>query len=72
MANRSVLLFRVDNHIFENSEQDIKLELEERNEWTGELARVHKFPKGNIIKITFDESNKAKKSSKNRILSFSL
>ena len=46
---RSVLLFRVDNYIFENNEQDIKEEIEARNEWIGEIAKVHKFPRGSIL-----------------------
>lgn len=61
-ANRSVLLFKVDNHIFGNSERDIKTEIETRNDWVGKVTRVYKFPKGNIMKITFNEAQKAKKA----------
>lgn len=50
----------------------IKAEIEDKSDWTGEITRVHKFPKGNIIKITFDETSKAKKATDHRIKLFSM
>ena len=62
MPLRPTVENRVDNYILTTMSKEIKNELEERNEWMGEVKRVHKFPRGNIIKITLDETNKAKKS----------
>lgn len=61
-ANRSVVLFKVDNHIFDNTEDDIKKEIEEKNDWVGEVIQVYKFSKGNVMKVTFNETKKAKKA----------
>lgn len=71
-SNRSVLLFRVDNYIHENTEHDIKEEIQKKNEWVGKITRVYKFPKGNIIKITFDETQKAKKAQETGLKLFSM
>lgn len=68
-AHRSALLFKVDNHSFENRD-DIKVEIGNRNEWIGEVSNVHKFPKGYIIKITF--AGKAKKALDNGLKMFSM
>lgn len=54
--------FRVDNHIYGNEEEDIKNEIMDKNDWVGELERVYKFPRINIIKVTFSDSQKAKKA----------
>ena len=69
-ANRSVLLFRVDNHIYHNTESEIKEEIEKKNEWVGDLIKVHKFPEANIIKISFDETNKALKAMESGLKMF--
>ena len=61
-ANRSVLLFRVDNHIYSNNEQAILEETQNKNDWVGDLVKVYKFPDMNIIKISFDETSKALKA----------
>lgn len=71
-ANRSVLLFKVDNHIFENSESSIKEELQNQNEWVGEITQIYKFPRGNIIKVTFNETQKAIKALDNGLKMFSM
>lgn len=41
IANRSVFLFRVDSLIFENNEEDMKTEIEKKNEWVGNLTIVY-------------------------------
>lgn len=61
-ANRSVLIFKVENHIFKNSEEDIKEEILKHNEWVEEISQVYKFPNTNTLKISFTESNKATKA----------
>lgn len=71
-ANRSVLLFNADNHIFCNSDNEIKAEIKERNEWVGETVDALKFDKGNIIKVTFTDTNKAKLAQENGLKMFSM
>lgn len=71
-ALRSVLLFKVENHIFENSEKDILAEIESKNEWVGSINKVHKFPRGNIMKVTFEETNRAKKAQEQGLKLFSM
>lgn len=71
-ANRSVLLFSVDNHIFQNSEEEIKQEIIKSNEWTGTSISVFKYPKGNTLKITFAETAQARKSQEAGLLLFSM
>lgn len=39
-AKRSVLIFRVDDHIFENTEQEIQQEILEKNGWIGNVANI--------------------------------
>lgn len=63
-ANRSVLLTSVDQHISQNDDEEIKSELSEKNEWISNITQIHKFPSGNIIKITFSDSQQAKKSTR--------
>lgn len=69
-AQRSVLLFRVCNHIYSNTEADIKEEIELKNDWTGTISKVHKFPRNNIIKVTFTDTAKAKKAQESGIKLF--
>lgn len=71
-SNRSVLLFRVDNHIHDNTERSIKEEIQRQNEWVGELTKVSKFEKGNIIKVTFNETQKARKAQETGLKLFSM
>lgn len=61
-ANRSVVIFKTDIHIFQNTEEDMTKEIEEKNEWIGKVTQIYKFPKGNTIKITFSSTAKAKKA----------
>lgn len=70
-AQRSVLMFRVDEHIYSNNEAVIKEEIEAKNEWAGTITKVHKFPRNNI-KITFTDTAKAKKSQETGIKLFSM
>ena len=71
-ANRSVLMFRVDNHIYSNTEEEIKIEIQKKNEWVGELLKIYKFPEMNIVKVSFDETIKAHKAIENGLKMFNM
>lgn len=71
-ANRSVLIFKVDNHIFNNETESIKEEIITKNEWVGNINQVHKFPINNTLKITFDEPSKAQKAQETGLKLFSM
>lgn len=71
-ASRSVLIFKVDNEIFNKHEEDIKEELERQNPWVGQILQTQKFTTSNIIKITFDETVKAVKATEKGLLAFSM
>lgn len=58
-ANRSVLVFRVDNYIFMHNEAEIMEEIIYHNEWVEEINQVYKFPNSNTLKISFNETAKA-------------
>lgn len=61
-ANRSVLLFRVENFIFSHSESEIKEEIINHNDWVEDITQIYKFPNSNTLKITFQETAKAQKA----------
>lgn len=48
-ANRSVVIFKVDNHIFQNTEDDMIRETENKNEWIELITQIYKFPQGNTM-----------------------
>ena len=63
-AKRTVLIFRVDEYIYEHSEKEIIEELEQKNTWiTDGIDNLYKFPKNNIIKIQFKQTAAAKKAT---------
>lgn len=41
-----------------------KSELMDKNEWITNITQIHKFPSGNIMKITFSDSQQARKAQK--------
>lgn len=57
-ANRSVLVFRVDNHIFNRGEDAIKIGIESENNWC-KVLEVHKFKNSNGMKLVFCSSRMA-------------
>lgn len=71
-AKRSVLIFKTDNHIFSKNEDQIKEELERRNEWVGSIQQIQKFPVHSIMKVTFDETTKASRAAEKGLLAFSM
>lgn len=68
-ANRSVLAFRTDNYVFNYTEEEIKNEIETKNQWMGNIVQINKFPI-NMITITFNETEKATKVTEREILAF--
>lgn len=46
------------------------LKLKKKNDWVGNINKIYKFPKGNIIKVTFEETNRAKKSTRTGLEGF--
>lgn len=71
-ANRSILIFRVDDHIYSNEEHQIKEEIIKENGWVESIDKIFKFPKSNIIKVTFNETSKAQKAQEKGLLMFSM
>lgn len=71
-ANRSVLIFRIDGHIYNNSEDEIKEELQSENTWITGVASVTKFLRGRGLKITFTETTSARKAQEKGLLLFSM
>ena len=69
-ASRSILIFKVDDNIHEQSEECIKEELLQQNKWIEGIASVYKFPRGRIIKVTFNETATAKKAQEKGLLAF--
>lgn len=72
-ANRTIILTRLDDYIYNNEEEDIREELKHQNEWIGNsITETFKFPKSNTIKITFDHQEKARKSTMQGLLLYNM
>ena len=71
-AHRSVLIFRIDDHIYGNDEESIQTELQEQNSWITGISNVSKFQRGRGLKITFTETISAKKAQEKGLLLFSM
>ena len=70
-AKRTVLIFNVDNQVYSHSEEEIQEEFTTRNQWLKDgINSVYKFPRNNIIKISFNQTNTAKKALEKGILGF--
>lgn len=62
-AKRSIIIFKVDPHIYNNSEEEITRELKLHNEWIQEgIDAVFKFPNSKTLKITFTQAILASKA----------
>lgn len=70
-ANRSVLVFRVDTHVFDRCEEERVEEIEHWNEWVGKITENYKFPNNKITKLTIDQTAKATKATEAGIPAFS-
>lgn len=54
-ARRSVIVRRVDNHIYEHSVDEIRGEVQDKNSWA-DVVDVVKFPNSKTIKIQFSNA----------------
>jgi len=70
-AKRSVLVFRVDNEIYEHDVNDILREIEECNE-NLEIDEVVKFPNSKTLKILFNSEKAARFAEQRGIHAFYL
>ncbi len=72
-VKKSVIVTKLDDLIYERNESEIKDELSRSNSWIGEeVDNVFKFPNSPTIKITFTQSNFAKKCTEQGLLLFNL
>ena len=72
-ANRSIIITSVDNHIYDNNEEDIIYEIYEKNLWTqNNIESLFKFPNSKTIKITFNDTSLPKKALTNGLRLFSM
>lgn len=63
-SQRSVMIFNVDQYIYDHHEADMEQEITEKNRFTqGEINTLFKFPKSRTIKITFNKTQIAKKTT---------
>ena len=70
-AKRTVILRRLDNHIYQQNEDDIVREIQSENSWS-EISSIFKYPKFNSVKITFVNQKMAQKACENGLLIFHL
>ena len=72
-VKKSVIASRLDDLIYERSEEEIFNELSSQNQWIGDdLDSIFKFPNSNTIKITFTQTSQAKKCTEKGLLAFNL
>lgn len=72
-ARRSIIIPGVDNHIYNNPEEDIQAEIEDKNSWaTGQIETIFKFPNSHTLKITFKQTANAKKAQDDGIRAFQM
>ncbi len=72
-SKRTVLIFNVGEHIFNHTEEDIKEEINRRNEWLDQgIDNLLKFKNKNISKIQFKQSLIAKRTIENGILAYNM
>lgn len=70
-ARRTIILTRIDDYIYNNSEEEIKEELAQNNSWIEDgITEIYKFPKSNTLKITYNQQEKASKSTNNGLLMY--
>lgn len=72
-AKRTVLVFSVDDHINQNSEERMKEEFLKENAWMhNEIENIYKLPNRNIVKILFEQASTAKTATEKGILGFQM
>ena len=68
-AHRTVICTRLDDLAYDNNVEDIKDEIEKEQTWA-KVQEVFKFPRSNTIKVTFKDTEMAKKATENGLLMF--
>ncbi len=72
-VKKSIIVTRVEDLIYDRYEDEIADELKLKNSWIGDaIDSVFKFPNSSTIKITFTQTNLAKKSIEKGLLAFNL
>ena len=62
-ARKTILMFRLDDYVYQNNENDIAKELMDKNSWAkDEVETLFKFPRSNTIKVTFQQTKTAIKT----------
>lgn len=70
-TQRNVLLFNLDNHIKDNTEEKIIQEIYNNNEYAeNEIDTIFKFPRSRIMKISFKRAETAKKATEQGLKMF--
>ena len=68
-THRTVICTKLDDLVYDNNLEDIKAEVEKHQAWT-KVQDVYKFPRTNTLKITFKDTEMAKKANENGLLMF--
>lgn len=71
-ANRSTLILKVDDYIYNNSEKEIEDEIIKVNTWVEKIAKPFKCSRSKTIIITFNKSNKSIRAQEKRLSMFSI
>lgn len=71
-AHRSVIIFKIEDLVYNNTEDEIYDELKAQNSWISGISSVTKFQRGRGLKITFSETTLAKKAQEKGLLLFSM
>lgn len=67
-AKRTIIIFNVDSYIYGHTEKEVE-ELIRNNKWReGGVDKIYKFPKNNMIKISFKETTSAKRATEKGLL----
>lgn len=72
-VKKSIIITRVDDIIYDRNTDEIADEIMLKNNWiTDDVDTVYKFPRSNTIKVTFTQTNTAKKCTEKGLLAFNL
>ena len=71
-VKKSIIITRVDEEIYDRSEDEIIHELLAQNTWIDEIHTVYKFPNSSTIKVTFNQTSIAKLCTQKGLLAFRL
>lgn len=72
-AKRTIVIFNVDTHIFNNDDEEMIAEVMDKNAFTNnQITDLQRIQKPKIIKITFTKTNLAKKTTETGLRMFSM